>query len=981
MFLTIHSYFSFNYGINSIERWLELAANQHITLIALTDINNTSGVADFVRLSKEKGIKPIVGVDIRNENQRCYTLLAANNNGYYHINRWLSQHLHDEIPFPKRAPLLPDTFAVYPFAAGTMPFHPEKNEYLGLELTDLSKFRFSNFNHLEEKCILLQPATFEDRTTYNLHRLLRAIGQNALLSQLRSEQTAPPTHRLYPTDALNAQLKLHEAEYLSAQTNRLLQQCSIDFQFGVSQNKRSFTGDLDRDYNLLRNLAFQGFEQRYIDPEEGHRNRLEKELETIRKLGFCTYFLINWDIIQYARRRGFFYVGRGSGANSIVAYCLRITDVDPIELDLYFERFINPHRANPPDFDIDFSWKDRDEIFRYLFNTYGKDHVVLLGAYSTYQHNAVLRELGKVFGLPAGEIEQLQQGKPAPSEEKEKLHGVIRKYALLMKDMPHHLTVHACGVLISEKPIYHYTATNLPPKGFPVTQFSMLEAEDLGLFKYDILSQRGLGHIRDGVQWVAENQQVHIDIHDVHAFKLDPKIRQLLMSGKTMGCFYVESPGMRGLLAKLRCEDYLTLVAASSIIRPGVARSGMMRAYIQRHRSEAKRKDAHPSMLAIMPDTYGIMVYQEDVIKVAHLFAGLGLDESDVLRRGMSGKFRSREEFQKVKDRYFECCKEKGHSDALALEVWLQIESFAGYSFAKGHSASFAVESYQSLYLKAHFPLEFLTAVINNFGGFYRTEFYVHEARMYGASIEAPCINQSGELTSITGKTIWLGLGLLQGLEKRILSDVIDERIRNGVYAGLEDFLGRVSINLEQLKILIRIGAFRFTGRSKKELLWEAHRTFAKKKVTAPAAALFKDERLPVSLPQLASTLIEDAMDELDLLGFPLCNPFHLIDHPPLPHGTTAEMLKKRKGRYEITGYLVTVKPVKTVQGERMYFGTFLDCSGQWIDTTHFPESAAKFKFQGQGCYRLKGEIDEDFGFPTLVIDYMEKLAIQSPIA
>ena len=245
----------------------------------------------------------------------------------------------------------------------------------------------------------------------------------------------------------------------------------------------------------------------------------------------------------------------------------------------------------------------------------------------------------------------------------------IHRTAQRIADFPSHLSIHAGGILISEKPITWYTATMMPPKGFPTTQFSMLEAEDVGLYKYDILSQRGLGHIKDTVEIVRKNHGVEIDIHDVDAFKKDEKVKALIREGRCIGCFYVESPAMRMLLRKLRVDRYIQLVAASSIIRPGVAKSGMMREYILRTHDPSRRTYIHPVMKELMEETYGVMVYQEDVIKVAHHFAGFSLSDADVLRRGMSGKFRSRDEFARIRDRFFANCKERGYPDTITAEV------------------------------------------------------------------------------------------------------------------------------------------------------------------------------------------------------------------------------------------------------------------------------------------------------------------------
>lgn len=313
------------------------------------------------------------------------------------------------------------------------------------------------------------------------------------------------------------------------------------------------------------------------------------ELEIIEKMGFISYFLMNWDIVSYARSRGYFYVGRGSGANSIVAYLLRITNVDPIELDLYFERFINLFRTNPPDFDIDFSWTDRDDVTAYIFKRF--KHVALVATYNTFQYRAVIRELGKVFGLPKTEIDQLSRGYVS-SFETNHLVQLVLKYGNYIHGFPSHLSIHASGIIIAEKPINFFTATFMPPKGYPTIQFDMHVCEDVGLFKFDILSQRGLGKIKDAIGIIKQNHpdDPDFDIDDLERFKSDKLIKQLLITANAIGCFYVESPAMRMLLKKLQVDNYLGLVAASSVIRPGVAKSGMMQAYIQRYRHPEKRK-------------------------------------------------------------------------------------------------------------------------------------------------------------------------------------------------------------------------------------------------------------------------------------------------------------------------------------------------------------------------------------------------------
>jgi len=362
------------------------------------------------------------------------------------------------------------------------------------------------------------------------------------------------------------------------------------------------------------------------------------------------------------------------------------------------------------------------------------------------------------------------------------------------------------------------------------------------------------------------------------------------------------------------------------------------------------------------------------VIKVAHYFGGLTLGEADMLRRGMSGKFRSREEFLKVKNQFFENCKQKGHSYELTAEIWRQIESFAGYAFAKGHSASYAVESYQSLFLKAYYPLEYMVATINNFGGFYRVDLYLHEAKMHGAIIHAPDINKSNYETRIEGNHIYLGFILLHSFEVVNAKKIVMERSRNGFYTDLDDFIDRVPISIEQMAILIKINAFKFTSRNKRELLWEAYMKINKVNLEEQVVTLFKTEKISYQTPRLSSSKYEDAFDEIEYLGFPLCDPFDLITTkigPSLQAKDLPAFIHKTVMCY---GYYVTAKNTATHKGDRMYFGTFLDRNGDYIDTVHFPPVARKYPFRGRGVYQLIGKVMEEFDCISIEINSMKKL-------
>lgn len=1003
MYLNCHTGFSFKYGTLPVKKLFEEAQRCGVHKLVLTEINNTASYLEMLRLCHEhrptengmtKFGKPgyhleiAVGIEFRREHELLYIAIAKNNDGFEKLNRFLSFHNREGKELPRRAPEDENIFVIYPFEK----VEPEKlkaNEFIGIQKHQLTQFSIHDISKdFSHKCVALQPVTVlppekdaKNKLVYkdfNAHRLLRAIANNTLLSKLPENQQARKDEYMIAENELIQYYESYPELVTNAQN--IVNQCSIECALGEDKNKKYFTSSLEGDLKFLRSETRNGYKKIYGEDDRIWNDRIEKELSIIAKKGFTAYYLISYDLISFAKKQGFDFVGRGSGANSTVAYCLGITNVDPIELNLYFERFLNEERVTPPDFDIDFSWDNRDEIYAYIFKKYGYDNVCLLGTHVTYQWRSILRELGKVFGLPKEEIDALVEN-PSRVSERDHITALVYRYAqyLIEKELPANFSIHAGGVLITEKPIYTYTATDLPPKGLPVSHFEMHNAEDFGIYKFDILSQRGLGHIKETVKHVKRNQGIDVDIYQFAKFKQDEKIKKLLSESRAIGCFYVESPAMRMLLGKLKCDNYLTLVAASSIIRPGVASSGMMKAYLERYhavKNGGTYEAIHPRMRELMAETFGVMVYQEDVIKVAHEFAGISLTEADVLRRGMSGKYRSREEFQLVKDRFFESCRhpDRNYPEHIIERVWYEIESFSGYSFAKGHSASYAVESYQSLFLKAHYPLEFMVGVINNFGGFYRTEFYFHEARMSGAKVEAPCVNKSEHLTTIYGTHIYMGFIHIKNLETKIAQQISLERDRNGEYTSLDNFLKRVEMGIEQARILIRIGAFRFTGRNKQRLLWEAMLYFSHAKTKNKNPALFNTEPKDYPLPALTRHDIEDAFDEIELLGFPLCDPFKLVAIPDDSGTVAGQLLTKVGAHINISGYVVTTKDTRTRNGQTMHFGTFLDKHGDVFDTVHFPDIAFKYPFRGRGFYTMKGKVVEDFGIAMIEVSHMEKI-------
>lgn len=963
MYLDAKTFYSFCFGTYSTATLVEAAAEHGLASLALCNINCTYDHWEFVKLCRESGIKPVLGVDIRNGDTHCYLLIAKNNNGLYWINRFLSAHLIGKKEFPTDPSASVDVFVIYPYGAKN-PQQLAPNERIGIK-----PYEVGSIVKLEagDHYVIHQPVVVQDKEHYYLHCLLRAIDKNIVITKLdktfcchREDVFAPPAKLLsafkrYPGIVTN--------------TYKLLDACSIDMDFDSDKTRQVFGGSKEDDFILLDKLSRSGLIRRYGKRNKKALDRLDYELKVINDLGFTTYFLINHDMVRFANEQGFYHVGRGSGANSIVAYCLGITDVDPMELNLYFERFLNPERTSPPDFDIDFSWTDRDEVMDYLFKRYGKNYVALLGSCPTFKTDSIIRQLGKVYGLPDEEIKTFQRDYQPVCNTTRK----IKRYGEMMRGFPYNPSIHPCGVLISDKPINAYTSMFMPPKGFQTALMDMFTAEDIGLNKFDVLSQRGLGHIRSTLELIHQHHGKHIDIHDTKKFFIDENIKKQIREANTIGCFYIESPAMRQLLKKLRCDDYLTLVAASSIIRPGVAQSGMMRAYIERFHNPALVEYIHPLFKEHLSETFGVMVFQEDVIKIAHYYGGLSLGKADILRRAMSGKYRSHNKFREIRQEFFQSAIALGRDAEEVAEVWRQMESFAGYSFNKAHSASFAVESYMSLYLKTYYPQEFMVAVINNFGGFYSRELYFLELLKCGGDIHLPCVNNSDHLTSNVEGKVYVGFIHVKSLQDCLIREITLNREINGPYKSLTDFIERLQPGLEQLNILIRIGAFRFMGKSKKTLLWEAN--FLQKKITVTHGPVMFDEPLSLNfeLPELNDDPIDDLYDQMEIMGFCTTNPFALANANTADFTPAAEMPKYKGKTITMLAYFIARKHVITKNADQMFFGTFVDSHLDWIDTVHFPTTAKRYPLHTSGFYILKGRVVEDFGVFSLEVNWLEK--------
>ena len=999
--LNLKSNFSFGRGASTIDELLERAEELDIDTLALTDINGMCGVVPFIKKAEARGIKPIPGAQIDDPSnpEMKAVILPTNLAGFGELCRLITARKLDEnFSLIEKIPAVsPDIFVITAHidilkAAEHLKFRGRLyGEIIYHTAADAPACRALT-KFCQARGIPMTAANdvhFARPDHFRKHHILSAIFQNT--SMKWAKLTANPRSCLTaPADMERLYQRMPE---LIRASREIAEQCQIDLELGKLKFPKFPFVEGAEPFEYLKNLCESGLLKRYTgNPSRDAQSRLHYELGVIDRLGFTEYFLVVHDIKQKAVEWGMPFIGRGSAANSLVSYCLGFTEVDPIEHNLYFERFLNPYRKSPPDIDLDFSWRERDRLLDFVYERYGRDRVALISTTVTFGQRAAVRETAKVMGLSESEIKRVTERiphwgaasimeLPETNPECAALPVNIEPWKSVFREaqgiigFPRHLSIHPGGIVIAPGEITDYVPLERARKGFVVTQYDMRPIEDIGLVKIDLLSQRSLGVLTDAVNAVKENYGKCLPLDDFAEITSDRKTRELIRSGQTMGCFYIESPGMRGLLKKLNCETFELLTAASSVIRPGVAESGMMAQFIERHHDPAKIQYLHPLMEEMLKETYGVMIYQEDVIKVAHHVAGLSLGDADLLRRAMSGKERSSEKMRDMERRFLQGCEDKGVGADTAREIWRQVESFAGYAFCKAHSASFAVLSFKVAYLKAHYPAEFMAAVLANEGGFYGPAAYLEEARRMGVRVLPPDINLSRRDYSGRAGEIRVGLGAILNLREETIETILRAR-KDEFFNSLSDFLRRTRVGAKTASLLIKAGAFDFIGESRPRLLWKLE---ALKQTDFETAGLFEPETAMTKIPPLRDYDERERFAlECDVFGFPITS------HPLkfLPPGLSAGIVEAadidnhRGQRVKMLGWAISHKRIKTRKSkELMKFLSLEDLTGTF-EVTLFPKTYRKFATQTltRGPYLVEGKVEDDSGVLSLVADRLELL-------
>jgi len=976
-------------GIPFPEELVKAAKEKNFDTLALTDTNGLYGLIWFLEAAKSHGVAPIIGAELVKDGRAV--VLAKNWEGYRTLCRLItSRHMDDDFSLGEKLAktngeifILSDDEKVLSKLAGRenvfVELLPERPNYKMMKMA----------KKLGLQTVATAGAHYTDPAQYSLHYLLRAIDQNRTFNDLDKSKLVPSSWRLMSQNKIShlfsfAPQAVENADYIASQ-------CRTDWTFSQVIFPAFEEKSADDAFVILKEKCLAGISKRYGKAYPRIMDRLNHELEVIRQKHFADIFLIVKDIVSQTTLT----CGRGSAAASIVSYLLEITHVDPIKHNLFFERFLNPNRVDPPDIDVDFAWDERDGILDYIFEKYGGRQTAMIANHVCFRARASMREIAKVYGIPEGEINAVTKKmrglwyqfagsfakmlREHPMFQKTPLDEPwpeIMSMASMLEGRPRNLSVHCGGVVIVPGDITNHAPCQMAPKGVPIVQWEKDQAEEAGLVKIDILGNRSLAVIRDALLAIKEDQGIDIEYSQLSPLD-DPDTQDLLARGDSMGVFYVESPAMRQLQIKTGKGDFEHLVIHSSIIRP--AANAFINEYVARLKG-AKWRPLHPLLEELFKDTYGIMVYQEDVSRSAMALAGLDAADAEGLRKILTKK--SKRRLNEYKRMFYNGC-EKNNIDPKTIDaIWEMIWSFSGYSFCKPHSASYAMVSFKSAWLKAHYPAQFMAAVISNQGGFYAPFAYVSEAKRMGLSVLPPDINYSDK--RYTGKDDWIRIGFMQLAElgAQCVDELIGQREKGGLFSSFDDFIKRVRPNPSDVKVLVKAGCFDRVARgaSRPELVWllyrKGHPARPKKGMTGE---LFINERSSTPPPRPPQYDLRTILrHEVEILGFLASR------HPLSLYAGRLSKIGHVKGknlrhhvgkRITTIGWYVTGKVVSDKNRQPMEFITFEDTTAIY-ETIFFSKAYKKFCriLCRSRPYVLCGKVEESFGACSLNVDSVRLL-------
>jgi DNA polymerase III subunit alpha len=1029
--LHVHSYYSFLEGLASPRQLAEAAAHDGMPALALTDSHGLTGAIEFYDACVSAGVQPIIGVELAvappagwlGARPGSLVLLAQNLAGWASLCR-LSTAL---LTRPERDPTLGlsfETFAgdtagllcltggarglAYRLVAGqgetaALPWLTTLRDIFGdrlyVELTpgwDLDGRDSAEINralarlagHARLPLVATQDVHTLRSEDADLQRTLAAMRLIQPLADLPPEAAAPPgTHFLTQRD-----MRLHWAEFPAAlaRTAEVAERCRLELPLGVPHYPELPLPSGQTAGSALRERAEAGARRLYGELTPEINARLAHELDVIGQRGYAPLFLIMAEILAYARRTGVPTASRGSASSSLVAHCLDITTPDPIRLNLYFERFLNPARASPPDIDTDLCSRRRDGVIQHVYDQYGAERVAMVCTIMRFRERSALREVAKANGLPPAEVKQLADalpyrywGPPGAAEAAPDQPGadplLSGSYAVLAREhntpqhrriftqaaallgVPRHLSVHPGGVVIAPGHMTDLAPRQLASKGIVVTQLDLGSIARLGLIKIDLLGIRGLTVLGDLAAVIARSQGRRDDQPESALAPLeaipdgDPATRELVQAGRTIGCFQIESPGMRATLKEVGAQSVDDLMVALALYRPGPLMGGLKDAFVKRHLGKEKIAHLHPALKPLLDDTYGVILYQEQVLRIAHELGGFSLADADLLRRAMS-HFDPGKQMQTLKERFMSgaAARHQVPHDA-AERVWELMAAFAGYGFPKAHAASYAVVGWRAAWCKAHFPAHFMAAVLANWGGYYPQSVYLTEARRLGLALRPPHINYARRefsVVEVDGQPcLFMGLGQVRELTRQTQQRIL----RGRPFHSLAEFLSRVDPRLQEVENLIRSGALAGLG-TIPALLDELQATARQPgQLSLFAAAAQPSEDWP---------LADRVRAQQEVLGASVdAHPLELVAGPIKQAGalTTVAAAAQLGKLVRVAGMRQSWRRTRTTRGDYVYFMALEDLDGM-LDVVIFGDVYRKHRsaFGTGGPLVLEGRVELD---------------------
>ena len=1051
--LHVHTEYSLLDGSNKIKEYVARVKELGMNSAAITDHGVMFGVIDFYRAAKAAGINPILGCEVyvapgsrfeknagANEDRYYHlVLLAENQKGYENLTKIVSKGFVEGYYYKPRVDMeLLEQFhegiiALSACLAGEVQKNLQRGMY---EEAKAAAFRYEKIFGKGNFFLELQDHGLQEQANVNqqLLRLAQETGIELVATndvhytyaedekphdillciqtgkKLADEDRMRYTGGQYYVKSEEEMKKLFPyAQQAIENTQKIADRCHVEIEFGVTKLPKYDVPDGYTSWEYLNKLCYEGLEKHYENPGKELRERLAYELDVIQTMGYVDYFLIVWDFIKYARDNDIMVgPGRGSAAGSIVSYCLGITNIDPIKYQLLFERFLNPERVSMPDIDIDFCFERRQEVIDYVVRKYGSDRVVQIVTFGTMAARGVIRDVGRVMDLPYAFVDSIS--KMIPTELNMTLERALQMNSELrslyesdeqvknlidmskrLEGLPRHTSMHAAGVVISQKSVDEYVPLSLGSDGSVTTQFTMTTLEELGLLKMDFLGLRTLTVIQNAVRLAEKSTGQKIDIDQIDYN--DKAVLDSIGTGKTDGIFQLESAGMKSFMKELKPQSLEDIIAGISLYRPGPM--DFIPQYIKGKNDVSAITYDCPQLKPILEPTYGCIVYQEQVMQIVRDLAGYTLGRSDLVRRAMSkkkGDVMQRERQNFVYGNEAEGvpgCIANGISEQVANKIYDEMIDFAKYAFNKSHAAAYAVVAYQTAYLKYYYPVEFMaalmTSVIDNPG---KVAEYIYSCRQMGIEILPPDINKGEGKFSVDNGNIRYGLAAIKSIGKPVIEAIIAERERNGAFKNLKDFIERLSgkeVNKRTIESFIKAGALDSLQGTRKQFMMiyvkilEQVNQERKYSMTGQMS-LFdivdeeQKKEFDIKLPDVGEYEKETMLAfEKEVLGI------YVSGHPMEEYeekwrknisATTMDFqydeenghTKVHEGAKEIIGGIITNKTIKhTKTNKTMAFLTIEDLVGT-VEVVVFPRDYEKNRMYLEEDYKVfvKGRVSEE---------------------